>query len=314
MQTEWARKCRLGFAAMIGLGAFSSAANAALFTFDPDGGGINPATAAAGLDWGVGNSLATSRLPVVVGGTFQQYYQATLSGVINGSGTSVAPVGLNTTFEITAVASVTQFVTSVTTVNGRTTVASQLAPVQATNSFFEIYFDSTPDASNLAGTGFNDGTRILLGGPNPTPGNITEYTNAVTAGGGPIVESYDQFGADNYPQTLSLLGAGGMTYEGNVSSTNAAFFVSAINALSFNTSLITPFKETDPSQLFAGVAGGAPPTIVPAIGAVNGANGPDFQFQSDANMTFTGIPEPLGASLALVSLSGLMLRRRPMRA
>ncbi|CAN5416399.1 hypothetical protein BH09PLA1_BH09PLA1_15100 [soil metagenome] len=311
--TEWARKCRIGFAAMVGLGVFASYSDAAVFTFDPDGAGPLAPIAASGLDWGVGNSLATSRVPITVGSTFQQYYQATLAGVINGGGTTIAPAGLNSTFEITAVASVTQLVTSIATAGGSTTVRSQLAPTQANNSFVEIWYGATANASNLAGTGFNDGTRILFAAPNATRPSVGNYSNAVSAGGGPILDSFDLFGADNYPNTRTLVGAGGLTFDGDVSNTDPAFFLSAVNAMSFNTSLVTPFQETDPSMLFSGMPGGAAPAVAPALGAVNGVNGPDFQFQADANNTFTGIPEPLSSSVALLSLSGLMLRRRTHR-
>jgi hypothetical protein len=109
---------------------------------------------------------------------------------------------------------------------------------------------------------------------------------------------------------MSLTGSGGMNFETTVGNADANFFLTALQSMLFNSSMNTPFRETDPSALFAGVAGGAPPAIVPNLGAINGATGPDFQFQADANSTFTPIPEPVAAAAALLCLSGLVLRRR----
>jgi hypothetical protein len=308
---ERVRNISLGFAAMIGLGAFSaSTANAALFLFDPDGAAPgNSASTIGGLDWSVGNSLGKGRVQNQPGAFFQQYYHATLAGVINTGGTTVAPAGLNSTFEITAVVSATHLITGINTVNGVTTVTTQLSPAQDPLSFVEIWFDDTPDANNLAGTGFNDGTRILFGAPNPNRPNNSVYANAISAGGGPIVESFDEFGADNYPNTNTITGSGGWSFESSVSTRDATFFIDPVILMSFNTSLITPFRQTDPSGLFAGVAGGAPPTVLPNLGAINGATGPDFQFQADANATFI-VPEPAGLMAGVLLLGGLVLRRR----
>lgn len=300
--------------AMISLGAFGSIASAAIFTFDPDGPApANGPAAISGLDWSVGNSLAANRVPAVVGNGYEQYYQTTLAGVINGNGTTVAPVGLNSTFEITAVARMSQFIDGVTNNSGVTNVHSRLSPGQAQSAFFEIYYDDTPDASNLAGTGFNNGTLIFSGAPLGHRPNSSVFANAATENGAPIVENYDDFGADDYPQIVSLVGSGGMNFETAVDTANANFFISTITTMFFNTSLTTPFRETDPSHLFAGVAGGGASLITPNLGSINGATGPDFQFQADANSTFTGIPEPLSTATSLLCLGGLMLRRRRTR-
>ena len=42
-----------------------------------------------------------------------------------------------------------------------------LAPVQSANTFTEIYESSTVNADPLAGTGYNDGTLIFSGKPDP---------------------------------------------------------------------------------------------------------------------------------------------------
>jgi len=282
-------------------------AQAAFISFDPDGpGGVNAPQTIGGLDWAVGNALRKSSIPLEVGSTFQQYYQATLAGVINTNGVTVAPAGLNSTFEITAVASVTKVVASVG-VNGQTTtVVTANAAVQSPYSFFEIWYQAGPNSNSLAGTGYNDGQRIMLATPTSSapPGTFTFLPQSL--------DTFDQFGANDYPGIQSVVGSGGDAYDHAVNSFDPSFFLDAIQTMSFNTSLITPFKEQNPSHLFVGVAGGGAPTIIPLIGTINGASGPDIQLQADGNVTFTAIPEPtLAAGVgATVVLSLLSSRRR----
>jgi hypothetical protein len=307
MGAPFRRKRSWGIAALA-VGVMAGHISAASITFDPDGAApANPPQTINGLDWAVGNTLATGINPLTVGATFQQYYQATLAGVINPQGFTVAPTGLNSNFEITAVMSATQLVTSVSTLGGSTSVTYQLAPVQSANSFFEIWYDPGRDANNLTGTGFNNGTRIYVGGPNPAKVSLGNYA-ASTA-----IELFDQFGADNYGGKQSVVGTGGLTDDNTVAARDASFFITDIASMAFNTSKVTPFKEVDPSQLFAGVAGGAPPAIVPIIGNPVGfsSDAPDIQFQSDANVTFTPVPEPGGMLLATGwALTAAAMRRR----
>ena len=298
----------LGLAALA-LAALAQPASAGLVTFDPDGAAAgNSAQPIGGLDWAPGNSLQQGINPPTVGATVQHRYQATLTGVINPAGLTVAPTGLNSTFELTAVMSVTEVVTSVSSAGGLNTVTYAVAGVQSANSFFEIWFDSTPDANNLAGTGFNDGSRIYLGGPDPAKTSLGSYTGSAAA------ELFDQFGADNYAGKQSQVGTGGFTDENTVTSRDASFFITDIASMSFNTSMVTPFEVVDPSMVFAGQANGVPPAIVPNIGNPNGlqSSAPDIQYQSDASVTFTAVPEPTGplAAAAGFALAATATRRR----
>jgi hypothetical protein len=300
------RNCVLRFLAVSAVAAFPLSASAAFITFDPDGASLtNSAQTIGGLDWSVGNSLGKGMVAPSVGSTFQLDYQATLAGVINTAGVTVAPTGLNSSFEITGVMSATAIITAITSIGGNTTVHYTLAPVQSANSFFEIWYDNTPDANNLAGTGFNDGARIYLGSPDPSKTTVANYTN------GGVTDLFDQFGADDYAGKTSVVGAGALSDQNTVLSRDASFFISPITSMAFNTSKVTPFDQVDPSHLFVGTAGGAAPSVVPNLGAVNGnGTGPntnDFQFQSDANVSFT-VPEPTsvavmfaGAALATIS-------------
>jgi len=295
---------------MVGLSGRSARAD--FIQFDPDGPGPNPSQTIGGLDFAVGNALAQNGVTAIrsgPGSTFQLYYQATLAGVINTSGITITPPGLNgnagaPAFEITVVASATEVVTSV----GTNTASFALAPVQSPTSFVELWFDSAVNANNLVGTGFNNGTRILLGSPSalfPSSGNFTLSTDA---SGGLVIQNFDQFGANNYPGITSVVGSGSALVGAGIASFNSAFFNTPVFAASFNTSNITPFLQTDPSAMFAGLPGGVPPAIVPMLGVVNGVVGPDFQFQADANMSFSTVPEPTSITLLAIGLFGTLGR------
>ena len=97
---------------------------------------------------------------------------------------------------------------------------------------------------------------------------------------------YDQAGNNNYPGILSLAGSGSALFGANTSTFDSAFFKNSVTQISFNASHVVPFREIDPSHLFAGQPGGVAPALVPNIGPVNGQTGPDFQLQSDANSSF----------------------------
>jgi hypothetical protein len=256
--------------------------------FNPTGNG-NPADtyAVGSFNWAVGNSLAVGALPLSVGETYQLDYQSTLANLIDPNSNSFVPPGLNSTYQITAVASVTEIVTSL---NPDGTVATfALAPTQSPNSFFEIYYNPALVANDLAGTGFNVGTLILAASPDPTLANSGNFALALN-GGSPIIEPFDLFNPGNYPGILTVTGAGSSALDGDVSSLDPAFFETNVGQLSFDTSNVTPFLETDPSMLFVGSPGGGPPSIIPDIGTINGVNGTDFQFQADANTSFTTAP------------------------
>src|SRR5688500_13332593 len=130
------RHAALIAAAVLGVGAFASHANAAFITVDPDGAEpANGAQTIAGLDWAAGNSLAQSFAHPVAGSNFQHMYQATLAGVINTSGLTMAPTGINVDFELTAVMSATEVLTTTTVAGSTSSASSKLAPVQSANSF-----------------------------------------------------------------------------------------------------------------------------------------------------------------------------------
>lgn len=266
--------------------------------FDPDGGEAgNAPVQIEGLDFSVGNALAIGGNQAVanfIAGsgptTFQVRYQATLAGYINQAGVTIVPPGLNATgpgsFEVTVAA---LFYEQVTDVSNTGTIATAsfvpaMPPTGGDSPFFEVWFDNNPStfASNLEGTGFRDGVKILEGAVANASGNFT--TNIAD---GAVI--FDQFLSDDYNGLLSVSGIGGTSLTFNIVPTalDPAFFQTHITALAFGTSNKLPFSETNPSRLFFGTA--------PNLGAVNGASpitpngpgGPDVQFQSDGGMTFT---------------------------
>src|SRR4051812_38899465 len=147
-----------------------SSARAAFIDFNPTGTGATAVMTIAGIDLAPGNALTRGAVPLAVGKTFELEFQSSVSGFVDTNGLTKAPPGLATSYQITAVASFTEVVTSL---NAAKTVATfALAPNQASNSFFEIYYNPAVVANNLAGTGFNLGTLILSGKPSSTSANM----------------------------------------------------------------------------------------------------------------------------------------------
>ena len=280
----------------------------ASIVFDPDGPGpltpvdITPSGMINGFDFSVGNVLSVDAVtainqkatapPGAPNPRFQLYYQSTLAGFIDLSGNTVSVEGLNDPtslrpFEITAVASVTEEVTSVDTATGTANFA--VAADQSPESYFRFFFDSSLNANALSGTGFTDGVQILSGGPVASSEGtgvfrINTENDPVTGIPGPAIRQFDQFGPNNYGGQLSVQGVGASVATTPVISLNPAFFLTPFLDLSFNTTNTAPFLTTDPSQAFSRLAAGGTFTpFSPALGPVNGLSGPDFQFAADAN-------------------------------
>jgi hypothetical protein len=302
----------------------STQAARADFLFNPTGvGGAGGAVTINGFDPSPGNALAQGGVTAInnvlaSGGVgsdiaadrFQLYYMATTSSLIGPSpgNPPLTPPGLNTAYQITYIASVTEFVK---TASGPAATATfGVSSVQAPNSLLQIFSTGpaggTP-ANNGTGAGFNAGTLILSATPIFNTAGVGNFTNS---GGAPV--PLNQHGGGNYPGIQSVTGTGSSTIDFNVTSTNPAYFITpppTVVGLRFNTSQSTPFIAIEPALALPNPVGG---TVAPALGATNGATGPDFLFVADA---FVVVPEPSSVVLTGLGLGGLIVfaRRRTSR-
>ena len=292
----------LGAAGLLSLG---SSVQAAFLDFNPTGSNASPTTAIAGIDIAPGNALAVGSIPLSVGSRFELDFQSTVDGVINTNGLTVAPPGLGTSYQITAVASFTEVVTSVSA--DKTVATFALAPNQPSNSFFELYYNPAVIANTLAGTGFNAGTLLLQATPSLTSPSVGIFSLSTGPGGAPVIQQFDQFGSTNhYPGINSVSGSGSAMIGADVTYFNPNFFSTPIGQITFDTSLVTPFGQATPSAMFTNFPGGGDPNVTANVGAINGVIGPDFQFQADPNVSFQVIPEPSSIILVGMGLVGVL--------
>src|SRR5207247_1640557 len=135
-----------------------------------------------------------------------------LGSLLNDVGVDVTPASLGPagTDEVTFVARFREKVTAVTA-----TSASFAAASGGTN-FVEIWF-GPKNADDLAGTGFNDGTKIMSGTVVSDVSNFGVDTSVPP-------DQLDQFGTDNYPTIQTLTGNGSTILNGAVSVTDTTFF------------------------------------------------------------------------------------------
>jgi len=215
-----------GLGAAVGLGLLASPAMASIdVTIDPEGDAAG-AVLVSSLDWNVGNSLSQDGITAIQTlGTTDTYFQARLS-VFNlaGGGTAQPATG-----EWTIVGGVTEQVVGVV---GTTALFARAA--NPTVNFIEIWYDATPNADDLAGTGFNDGTLILSAEVNTLASNFTIF-------GGPT--TLDGFQDDDWAGQQSVQGVGATSLTATVLSVDTAFFTdlmrdNAIELTLFNASQI----------------------------------------------------------------------------
>ncbi len=286
-------------------------------TFDMDGAGAGAALTVDVLDWLPGNALSIggnpSSGPIAPGTTTQLLYQANLGAVtLNGANQGLSCV---TGQCFTAVAGFKEVVLTndLNAAGGQSvTFGFADAPVLSATNFFYIYANTF--GSNLAGTGFTTGTLVMSG-------HITNVVSSNFNGTGAYNPKLDNFDTDNYPGVGTIEGSGATDINVAIDFAHADYFPGFASGQFmfsfFNNSQVVPFFQADPSALFSsnGIANG---NLAHNIGSDNGvtqAVDRNFQFQADANQSFSTIakvPEP--GSLALVGLAlgalGFVARRR----
>ena len=308
----------VGLALVLSFAPMAQAAS--VIQIDPDGGGADAAISVGSLDWNVGNALISA----IEAAISQNYAHSALSNFNNSAGKAITGTGLNTTYEWTYVLGVNTDVT-------QTLPATILTPRTDGENYFEIWFDTTPDANQLAGTGFNNGVMILSG----TFSAIGVQTFTALAGNGHVDANLDGIdditglpipldefgGTNNYPTVNSVVGAGGGSLQVIIDTFDPDFFLTPppVITLNYNTNNNLNYSETDPSAQFT-TAGGTTPGVG-AVGSCNGCAGetaPSVMVQVDASTSFEvlqQVPFPgtlmlIGAGLSMAAGVAALRRRK----
>jgi hypothetical protein len=255
-------------------------------------------------------------------------------------GSSAPPLG-QIPFELTVVAKFTEQVMARLNTNlDPFFEVVTLTVVPSATSFFEMWFDSPIQAGavgsvpsdDLLGVGFNDGKLILTG--SLSSGDSSFF---VPSFAGPF-PAMDGFGIDDYPLIDSIDGSGSSSdLAGAVSGTHPSFFTGLLPP-AFISLVITdslqevPYDSVNPSDKWVLLPSGAvlpglapnassgtvdtgPDTValLNTVGPLNGASGPDFAQESDAQTELkvaqAGVPEPSTLLLSLVGAGALGLRQ-----
>lgn len=301
-------------AAVAGLMAVAGTASAGpvSFTFDPDG--LGPAAASADnalLDWSPGNTLAVGGAGGVLlplGTQVTDYFQANLSVVKDGNGLISFANGTGGQY-FTLVAGFGEAVNGAAMVgpNGTNSFVYDPTANPAGGSYFKVFVNNVV-GNDLTGANFTNG-QLVLGGV------ITGLTANVTATGNvqglPPIQTLDQFGADNWAGTQSILTNGAANVTAQLTFVDTDYFGGLVSGNQFaialsNTSLITPYNQANPSRCLSN--GAADCAIASNIGPINGVSGPNFLFQSDANSSF--VPEPGSMALLGAAFLGFALSRK----
>ncbi|WP_407278397.1 hypothetical protein U5817_18620 [Aromatoleum evansii] len=271
--------------------------------FDPDGPGVRTPISVLAFDWTQNSALAVGGNPsggLMAGDVVHLLAHAKLAKLINSNGVGISlPSGV----EITFVAGFAESVTAPAQ-PGAGPAGFQFDSGSQLPNFFEMWV-STPDHNALAGTGYNNGKRILSGVVTSSIGNYS---------GGLPIQALDLFGTNNYPGISTITGVGSTQLSGVITSADEDYFPGltptqlANLKVFFNTSTVTPYRQINPSAKFVGDGAeldlnlvppafvGPVPNVLANIGTTNGgphgvrdgdpSNDLNFELQADSNQSF----------------------------
>jgi hypothetical protein len=235
--------------------------------FDPDGPGSAPAQDLGGLGWSTTSAAAVNGITAIqafvgTGGAcpagscnFTVLSHARLVDTTNQLGIGNTPAGLNVNYQITMVVSFQETVTAVTGTSAtfRTTGVGTL----------QIYFDPVLNATDLTGSGFNDGRLILQGTTDqsgriglftvidPTPVQFDQFPGAVP---NPAVDDYGSGVCPAGTDQCSVSGTGSQqSIPIDTLTQDFAFFQTQLAAFGItyaNISQQLPFGQAQPSDCF----------------------------------------------------------------
>jgi len=304
----------LGLAVALGA-CLAPSAQADPILFNPTGDGPVSTFNITGLGFGPGNALARNAITpgagLIVGTTFQLDFQTHLTSLVGPNAPAAVP-GLNSTFQITEVATFTEVVTGITTTASGTTATFALVP--SASNRINIYENNAVVFNDAAGTGFTAGT--VIASLNPNRLISSQFTDTTALNG---TTRFNQTGAGNNSGTgQTNQGSGSTNLSSAVTSSLSNFFVSQplVSSL-LNSNLSSVFDSVSPSLQFTDLTTGT--TFAPRIGATNGVSGPDFQIQVAGFVQSFAVPEPASVAMTVFGLVGAGLgsfaaRRRQAKA
>ncbi len=122
---------------------------------------------------------------------FTVYVHQKLTGATRPDGSNITINGLNQSFEITTVWSFTETVNGLGGVPGTNNAIAFFDIDTTEDSFFNVFYDTSVDATPLSGSGFDDGKLILTSSEVQDSSGLFRITSAAFS-------SLDQSGDDDY--------------------------------------------------------------------------------------------------------------------